>query len=302
MTDQGADSFAGVFRAALDARGITLTAVKKALDQRGSPVALATLSYWRSGSRQPDGDKQQHVIADVEELLGLEAGRLATLTPRRWVQRRPLEPLVDRLDLDEEGQALLTAAVSALGVTPTEHLRELSQLLTTDVGADGFPRSSTIRTMMQCVEGTVERVMWSVPEEKGRADAMKLTVINGHDGGHWLDPGHRLTAVAIDLQPPLRAGETTMLEVKVDYLDGVETEMTAGIFENRVAQKVVNWVRFHPDGIPDWFIETEVRPDGERRRLRGLDSPTTIHQVRWNYGPGSVNLSWGYGEPPNLSE
>lgn len=302
MTDDGSETFAEVFRAALDMRGMTLTGLKKALDERGSPIALATLSYWRSGSRQPDGDKQQHLIAEAEELLELEPGRLASLAARPWVQRKPLEPLMEFLDLDEEEEALLVEAMRALAVTPTEHLRELSQLLTTDVGADGFPRRSTIRTMMQCVEGTVERVMWSVPEEKGRADAVKLTVINGRDGGHWLDPGHRLTAVAIDLQPPLHAGETTMLEVQVDYLDGVETEMTAGIFENRVAQKVVNWVRFHPAGIPDWFIETEVRPDGERRRLRGLDTTTSIHQVRWNYGPGSVNLTWGYGEPPNLSE
>ncbi|MGB4135924.1 MAG: hypothetical protein WA971_05140 [Microbacterium sp.] len=281
---------------------MTITGLKNALDQRGAPIALATLSYWRSASRQPDAEKQRHIIAEAEEVLGLEPGRLASLAARPWVLRKPLEPLMEFLDLDEEGEALLTEAMRALEVTPTEHLRELSQLMTTDVGVDGFPRRSTIRTMMQCVEGVTRRVMWSVPMENGRADAVRFTVVHGRDGGRWLDPGHRLAAVAIDLDPPLHAGDTTMLEVQVDYLDGVETEMTTGIFENRVAQKLVNWVRFHPDGVPDWFVESEVRLEGERRRLRGLDTATSIHQVRWNFGPGSVNLAWGYGDPPDLSE
>lgn len=295
-------TFAEVFRAALAAQGLTLSGLKRILDERGAPVALATLSYWRSASRQPDAEKQQHTIAEVEVVLNLEKGALSCLAARPWAARTPVEPLSDFLDIDDDGAALIAEAMRVLDVSPTENLRELSQTMVTDVGLDGYPRRTTIRTMMQCVEGTARRLMWSVPMQTGGADAVVLTVINGIDGGHWLDPTHRLAAVAIELDPPLQAGDTTMLEVRADFLEGVETQMAVGLFENRRAQKLVNWVRFHPDGVPDWFFETEALPGAENRRLRGLDTPTSIHQARWDFGPGSINLSWGYGEAPDPNQ
>lgn len=292
-------TFAEVFRQALTDRGMPLSGLHRALNEHGVPVALSTLSYWRSAARQPDAAKQAHVIAAAEAVLGLDEGTLLSLAARPWTVRSPVDALSDFEDIDDEGAALVSEAMRALNIVPTKHLRELSQVMITDVGIDGYPRRSTVRTLMQCVEGTIDRIMWAVPMQGGGADAVRLTVVHGIDGGHWQDPGNRLTAVAVEFDPPLRAGETTMLEVRSDYFEGVETQMHIGIFENRRGQKTVNWVRFHPDAVPDWFLEVEATPEGETKRLRGLDTATSIHQARWDFGPGSINLYWGYGEPPD---
>lgn len=295
-------TFAEVFRQALSARGLTLSGLQRELEERGTSVALSTLSYWRSASRQPDAEKQAHVIAETEMVLNLKEGALSERAARPWAVRAPVQVLPDFDGLDDGGAALLDEAMRVLDVTPTEHLRELSQVMITDVGVDGLPRSSTVRTLMQCVEGTIDRLMWSSPLYGAGPDAVRFTVVHGIDGGQWQDPEHRMAAVAVVLEPPLRAGETTMLEVRSDFTEGVPTQMHMGIFENRRAHKTVNWVRFHPDAVPEWFLETEVTPGGETKRFRGLDTATSIHQARWNFGPGSVNLYWGYGEPPDLDE
>jgi len=290
--------FAEVFRAALADRGLSLSALKRMLEDRGAPIALATLSYWRSASRQPDAEKQSHVLAEAEDLLRLEPGALSALAARPWSRRREQQH-VGFSDMDDDGQGLFDEAMRVLDISPTEYLRELSQTMVTDVGIDGYPRRSTVRTLLQCVEGTVRRVMWGVPLAHGGADATDFTVLAGIERERWVDPTNRLHAVAIELDPPLDAGDTVMLEVRTDYLEGSQTERGVGIFENATAQKIVTWVRFHPDGLPDWFLETEITPEGETRRLRGLDAPTSIHQARWDFGPGSIRLDWGYGAAPD---
>jgi len=294
-----APAFADVFRAALAARGLSLSAMKRMLDDRGAPVALTTLSYWRSASRQPHAEKQRHLLAEAEAVLGLEPGVLSALAARPRVPRR-VEPFSAFSDVGEEGEALFAEAMRVLDISPTERLRELSQSFVTDVGVDGYPRRSTVRALLECVEGTVSRVMWTAPMESGGADAAQLTVLAGEDGGQWLDPSNRLKAVAVQLDPQLEVGDTVMLEVRTDYLDGAETEMGMGVTVNRTAQKVINWVRFHPDAVPDWFLEIETTPMGENRRLRGLDAPTSIHQARWDFGPGGIGVEWGYGEAPDV--
>ncbi|MGF3056910.1 hypothetical protein [Microbacterium sp. YY-01] len=291
-------SFADMFRSALSARGLTLSGLKRILDERGMPVALSTLSYWRSASRQPDAEKQHLVIAEIEEILELDSGALDALALRPS-SARPLIESYDGLPSGSEViEALIKQAELDLKVTPTAKLQELSQTLTTDVGIDGFPVRHRIRTLMQCVEGSLSRVMWSVPMEFGGASSLVLTVMVGADAGHWIDPGDRLHAVAIDLDPPLRRGDTVMLEIRCDFLERARTQMSAGIFENHRAQKLVNWVRFHPDALPDWAIEVERAEGGEVRRWRSFDAPTSIHQARWDFGPGAIQLDWGYGEPP----
>ena len=295
----GASTFAEVFRASLAERGLSLSGLKRMLEDRGAPIALATLSYWRSASRQPDAEKQQHTIAEAEAVLQLEPGTLSALAARPRKARILADGYTGFNDLDDDLDAIFEEAMRVLDIDATSQLREVTQVLITDVGVDGYSSRNTVRTMLQCVSGTVHRVMWATPSPQGGADATVVTVIGGSDAGHWVDPSNRLHAVAVQLDPPLDTGDTVMLEVRTDYLEGLQTEMSAGIFEHSVAQKIVNWVRFHPDAVPDWFLEIENTPEGETRLLRGLDAPTSIHQARWDFGPGGLSLEWGYGAVPD---
>ena len=71
---------------ALETRGLSLTALQRRLADRGHRVSAGTLSYWRSGQRLPEKPTSLDAVAEIEELLGLDAGALRS---RIGPSRRP---------------------------------------------------------------------------------------------------------------------------------------------------------------------------------------------------------------------
>ncbi|KQZ23070.1 hypothetical protein [Microbacterium sp. Root553] len=78
VDDQGG-RFAAALRAAISERGITLARLRSQLIDDGNPVSMATLSYWRSGDRQPEGAQSLSVVDGIEDRLGLHRGHLGGL-------------------------------------------------------------------------------------------------------------------------------------------------------------------------------------------------------------------------------
>ncbi|WP_311258835.1 hypothetical protein [Microbacterium sp. WCS2018Hpa-9] len=82
MTDRIDDqsgAFAAALRAAISDRGITLARLRSQLIDDGNRVSMATLSYWRSGDRQPEGPQSLSVVDGIEDRLGLHRGHLGSL-------------------------------------------------------------------------------------------------------------------------------------------------------------------------------------------------------------------------------
>src|SRR5690349_5044665 len=75
----GPDDFAAAFRAAVNGRGVTLSWLQQRLQARGNRVSMAALSYWRSGARRPEGAQSLAALADIEDLLCVDAGSLSGL-------------------------------------------------------------------------------------------------------------------------------------------------------------------------------------------------------------------------------
>ena len=48
--------------------------------------------------------------------------------------------------------------------------------------------------------------------------------------------------------------------------------------------------------LPDWIEEKVETPGKVLLTPLTLDGRTSIHQVRRAFGPGAVELRWGYGE------
>lgn len=59
---------------------MTLSELSKRLSGDGNPVSLATLSYWRSGGRQP-GEASSPIVDSIEGILRLPVGALVDLVP-----------------------------------------------------------------------------------------------------------------------------------------------------------------------------------------------------------------------------
>lgn len=98
-TDDRSGAFAAALRAAISERGVTLARLQSQLKDDGNPVSMATLSYWRSGDRQPEGAQSLSVVEGIEDRLGLHRGHLGSLLLPS-ARLGPIAPA--RLPFDEE--------------------------------------------------------------------------------------------------------------------------------------------------------------------------------------------------------
>ncbi|MDL9977778.1 hypothetical protein [Microbacterium candidum] len=303
-SDRRADAtFASAFSDALSARGVTLTALRHRLEGHGNRVSLAALSYWRSGARVPDLDDRREVIGDIEDVLGLAPGALAELATRR----RPPAPLPQpdvryRKDWGIDFPALVAEAQGALDTAPSSTFRALSMQQICDVREDGTLERAAVHLLLRCTGERIERFRWSTAAPDGFAVLPSVSAIEGGTlQGIHVSAGNRMVSAAVAPDRPLAQGDTAMLVLTFEYPPGHSAGRLAIVGVSQPARKLGNWVRFSPSGVPDWFVEVEVSPNGQRAEFRGLDAPTSIHQTRWNFGPGSISLEWGSGEPPELS-
>ncbi|WP_285728255.1 hypothetical protein [Psychromicrobium xiongbiense] len=299
-------AFAEAFRGALDSRGLPLTRLRERLMARGNPISLATLSYWRSGARQPDPVLRREVIADIEEILALNAGDLAGFAARASPgnQLPPMARQFPTLDNAADPARAFLEAKQALNGPPDDSLRITSFQIVTDVGLDGLLARSTFHFLVECIKGTLDRFVFSIVPDKADFEPLILEVLGGGTViDRYLSPHRTVQAVSVELDRPLDVGESAMVAIQLEVpSDGAfnnpfERVVAAPAYHH--SHKLVNWVRFDPRNVPDWFEEIEIIGGVERRSPRWLDASASIHLVRWNFGPGSVTLRWGYGEPPD---
>ncbi len=74
-----AERVRGGSAAAVSERGITLARLRRQLADDGNVVSMATLSYWRSGDRQPEGAQSLAIVEGIEDRLRLRRGHLSAL-------------------------------------------------------------------------------------------------------------------------------------------------------------------------------------------------------------------------------
>lgn len=287
--------FAAALSEAIIARGVTLTWLRERLAASGNPVSAATLSYWRSGTRRPEGSQSLSAIDEIESLLRMEAGSLRRLVGpslRVGPVRAPQHPLeTARLE------RATAETFAELGAQISEHVRDVSTTAVTEVDADGFVASRTTRTLLQCTSGSITSVPYLELTPGIRTPAPVFSVISGgrlarvhsHSSGE-------VHGALFELERPLGPAQTTMLEWKLELPAGYPPSSDTGHGVARRAREVVLWTRFHPDALPDWIDETEETPTGTTVTPLTLDGATTIHQVRHGWGPGMLVLEWGYGE------
>lgn len=134
----GRDSFSSAFGAALTASGISLSSLQRRLVARANPVSIATLSYWRSGERTPEGAASLAAVEDIERLLSMPPGALGGLVPERvrlGALHEPRNPFTE-----EQVTRALSETLEILDAPPLDITRELSTHVIADVSADGYLR------------------------------------------------------------------------------------------------------------------------------------------------------------------
>lgn len=292
---RAADSFAGSFRDAINARGLTLARLHELLRSRGNSVSMATLSYWRSGARRPESAQSMAALSDIEELLGLESGALTALLGATN-RTGPLGPTQFPLD-EEELERAVREAFAALGAVYPDTSRELTTHSVTDVDDAGNVYRSVTRSIVQSTVGTVDSIPFLelTPGERTPTPMIEA-VSGGRISARYSHPNGEVHGVLFELEKPLPAPETAMVEWSVEYPPGYPPQRETGHALARQSRELLVWTRFHPDALPDRIEERVETPSGAKTTILDLGGRTSIHQVRRAFGPGLLGISWSYDD------
>ena len=285
------DGFSEGLRAAIAAREVSLVWLRDRLADTGNPVSLTTLSYWRSGRRHPEGASSLAAIAEIEQLLHLPGNSLTSrVGPGRRVGPLPAPvPPFDGRPVNNAVEETSRALAAPFGV-----FREITTQIVADVDEGGVLRRRWIRTVVQVTSGTVSEYPWVevVEETDGppvftSASGARLTRTHVHPSG----TAH---GVVLELERPVSAPSTAMLEWVTDYpYDEAPTlELMHG--RSRPGGELMLWVRFHPDRLPTGW--QAFRDDGTAPAdFQTVGTGTTAHVFRPSFGPGVFGLRWEFG-------
>lgn len=293
--ETGSEDFAGALRRGIADRKVTLAWLQDRLRDRGNTVSMATLSYWRSGKRRPEGAQSRAAVHDIESLLELEKGSLTQLIGP--TQRLGVLPSPQVLYEEERIEKAIAESLVRLGAAMPENLRELSSHMIIDVGEDGCMASRSIRSVLQATSGSITELPF-LEVEPGGSDVAPVIrrVVGARTTRTYTHPLKEVHGVVFELDRPLTTARTTIIEFDVDFPPEYPRirEQTHGLFRSSRDQLI--WVRFHPDAVPDWFEEFTESPEGDAVTPRPLDGGTSVHMIRPRFGPGVLGVRWGYGE------
>ncbi|MFJ2544208.1 hypothetical protein [Microbacterium sp. NPDC087589] len=290
-----ADVFAASFRDAINARGLTLARLHQQLRARGNSVSMATLSYWRSGARRPEGAQSMAALAEIEHLLHLEPG---TLTDLLGTTNRtgPLGPNLFPLD-EQELEEAVKEAFAALGAEYPDTSRELTTHSVTDVDAAGNVSYSITRSIVQSTVGTVASIPFLEMTPGISTPAPMIEAVSGgHIAARYSHPNGEVHGVLFELEVPLTAPSTAMVEWSVAYPPDYPPQRETGHAVARQTRELLVWTRFHPDALPDRIEERLETPDGAKTAPLSLEGRTSVHQVRRAFGPGLLGIAWSYSD------
>ena len=144
------EGFSDALRTAIASSGRSLESLRRRLAERGTPVSIATLSYWQSGRSQPQRGSSLRAVLHLEELLQLPHGHLLDrIGPRRRPFLPQREVTAVGLPVDHPDAEL---ALADLGFGANPGLVDVTIHDTLDVDDQGVERVRTIRNVVRAVQ------------------------------------------------------------------------------------------------------------------------------------------------------
>lgn len=288
------EAFAGALRDAINAKDVTLSWLQQQLKRRGNRVSMATLSYWRSGARRPEGVQSLAALADIEELLGLDEGDLSSQLPSTK-RTGPLGPVQFPIDQDDIEQAVKDA-YAALGAAYPDTSREVTTHSVTDVDAHGNVSYCITRSVLQSTSGTITSTPFLELTPGLRTPSPIFQAVSGgRISNRYSHASGEVHGVLFELDAPLTAPDTAMVEWSVAYPPDYPATQETGHGVARQCRELLVWVRFHPDALPDWCEERVSTPSGVTVTPVTPNGSGSVHLLHRAFGPGAVELLWGYG-------
>jgi hypothetical protein len=286
-------SFPDALRTAVRRSGRSLESLRRRLEERGSSVSIATLSYWQSGRSQPQRSASLEAVAHLEEILGVPRGHLVSRLgpPRRPGPTRGLPtaaPLPEEIPLGQR-------ALEELGFGVHHELVDVTVHDTIDVDARGVQRVRTIRNVVRATRDGARRIpaLLSVSEPTGAV--AEFEAVSGCRIGRRVTHAREgVFAAEILLERPLRIDETGAAEHRVTLpADAAPDDAVEYFLLHRVTELMV-WVRFDPSRLPV-SVETYTVIEGRTTSSPvDLAGSTSVQHVVHRVGPGRVGIRWSF--------
>ncbi|WP_207208799.1 hypothetical protein [Nocardioides oleivorans] len=261
----------------------------------GYRVSLSTLSYWRSGRRQPEHQESLEALGEVERLLALDPGFLrdAIGPPRR---PGPPTPTIAFDDLIARPDPLVEEALSRLGLGDwTTHFTELSSHVIVEVDEHGSERAVTIRAVLRGRSPHAQRYPFFLFAGETMHGPVEFLPQTGCRVGREIkDHAQGLFVAEVILDKALGPGDTAFIEVSV-ILAPQRFSGYQQFVARRIAELVI-MVQFHPDRLPV-SIHSFQHADGHSSTLPyDRAAGTSAHLVLRAFGPGTAGLTWTWSE------
>ncbi|XVX21273.1 hypothetical protein ACQP1U_05195 [Actinomycetota bacterium] len=278
-------------------RGLPLERLQRRLEQAGTPVSIATLSYWQSGRSLPTRARSLEALAQLERLLEVQPGELARLAAAsRHPRGRNIADHRHVLPLGE----LTTALLAELGLAPGIDFTQLSSHDRLTVGADRTEQTHLARTMHRCDREGAQALPLVVTQEADEQVVPTVEAVSGCRVGRTIEvPAHRLLVGELLAPRPLAVGELLLAEVLATW---APTRTTVQRTERAIVDTVHDAtleVRFHPDALParvcGYVISSTGHPaPGEPGEwdlpLHGCE----VQSVRLGAQPGVHGIRWDW--------
>lgn len=282
------ETFAASLDAAITSRRRTMAGLRRALLARGVRVSSSTLSYWRSGERQPEGASSLEAVAVLEDLLDVPRGHLLDrIGPaRRRVPGGVEIPSLDLMELPAEQRESLAETVM-----DGHEFVELTSHVTVDVDGARRIERAIHRSLVRAVVDGADRIPLFLRLER---PSDRSALFRARAGGRivdGVDVAPDFYVGAFVLERALRLGETALVEYEmaVPEADGFH------LFEQHAVRRtneILIWVRFAPDALPRRVEAYRVKDDVEEVVPIVLDGASTAHHVTRSFGPGTMGIRW----------
>lgn len=282
-------SFADALGEALRASGLPLSRIQSRLESLGTPVTVATLSYWQSGRSLPLRKNSLRAVNNIEAITGLPPGSLRNLLPRT---RTAITRVLGR----EFESSFLARAMQELQLDYRTPIELIDIDIEVTIGVDGRIRHSHVRRVLRSRTAELTRlplVLIScadpaprVVESKGfrLGREFRDNTLGVMIGEMLLDPVPEYDEIAtLDAQitwgttgPPVEGYDWALPQAARTFRLYIE-------FEGRVPTEAsaYGFAEFNPTG--DEMFRHGMPISGNRIELH-LDDP----------GSGIFGLSWRY--------
>ncbi|WP_345020545.1 hypothetical protein [Actinomadura keratinilytica] len=277
--------------AAIQARGLSLEALRRRLEEQGIAVSLSTLSYWQRGRTRPERADSLRAVRALEVILGLPRHSLLTLlkpTAERsagpWLPVEALCPepgvrdLVD--EIGERGERLLTG------------LSLHDQYV---LGPDRELREVRTRAVFQAQQRGADRWIAVYHHPHGVLPTSR-TAHGCRFGRVRMDGASGLIAAELLFDRALGRGETYLLEYGFGFEGAGGPPVTEEGRGFRTPQhEYLIEVRFHPAALPARCYRT-WRPDA-RTALKDsadlrLSAYHSVHFIEFGMAAGYHGIRW----------